>query len=161
MLKSSTLNIPFPSNLTANFLTIALPTLLTNALLGSAIKDNSMLKDIFAMPGTMASSLPKFRNLTNSNWFWSISLELCIMITFSLVPFMPLVILREWPGFNFFHIPLLERHLMWRVMVIPRPSVILSSFWSIIHEIVKKTLLVLMKYLVAISPILNRCLVSW
>ena len=101
-LKSSTPNISFPSSLTANFLMITFSMLLTNALLGSAIEDNSMLKDRFAIPGTITSSLPKFENLTNCNWFWSISLGLCMTIAFCLVPFMPLVILTEWPGFNFF-----------------------------------------------------------
>ena len=48
--------------------------LLTNVLLGSAVEDNLMLKDKFAVPGTIMSSLPKFENLTKSNWFWSISL---------------------------------------------------------------------------------------
>ena len=42
MSKLSTPNISFPSNLTANFLTIALPMLLTNDLLLSAVKDNSI-----------------------------------------------------------------------------------------------------------------------
>ena len=37
---------------------IALPMLLTNALLRLAVKDNSMLKDKFTVPGTMTSSLP-------------------------------------------------------------------------------------------------------
>ena len=99
--KSSTPNISFPSDLTTNFLMIALPMLLTNILIGSTIEDNSMLKDRFIVPGMVTSSLPKFRSLTRSNWFWSISLGLCMMITFFLVLFMPLVILREWPGFNY------------------------------------------------------------
>ena len=102
MSKFSMPNISFPSNLTTNFLTITLPTLLPNALLELAIKDNSMLKDRFIVPETITSSLPKFGDLTNSNWFWSISVGLCMMITFCLVLFMPLVILREWPGFNVF-----------------------------------------------------------
>ena len=92
----------YPLKLTANFFMIALPMLLTNVLLRSAVEDNSMLKDRFAVPGMMTSPLPKFGNLTNSNWFWSISLGLCMMITFCLVPLMPLVILREWPGSTFF-----------------------------------------------------------
>ena len=70
------------------------PMLLANVLLGSAIEDNSMLKDRFTVPGMMASSLPKFGHLTNSNWFWSISLRLCMTTTFCLVLFMPLGILR-------------------------------------------------------------------
>ena len=69
--RSSALNISFPSNLTDNFLTTTLPTLLTSALSGSAVEDNSMLKDRFAFSGMMMSSLPKLGNLTNSNWFWS------------------------------------------------------------------------------------------
>ena len=64
MLKSPTPNISFPLNLTANFLAIALPMLLANVLLGKAAEDNSMLKDRFAGPGMMMSSLPKFGNLT-------------------------------------------------------------------------------------------------
>ena len=39
MSKSSMLNISFLSNLTANFLMIALPMLLTNVLFGSAVVD--------------------------------------------------------------------------------------------------------------------------
>ena len=105
------------------------------AILVSAIEDNSMSKDKFAVPGTMTQSLPKFGNLTNSNWFWSISLGLCVMTTFCLVPVMPLVILRKWPGFNFFHILFLGYHLMWRTMVIPRPLVIPLSFWSTILRV--------------------------
>ena len=66
MLKTSMLNISFPSNLTANFLMIALPMLLTKVLFGSAVADNSMLKERFAIPGTMTSSMPKFGNLSNS-----------------------------------------------------------------------------------------------
>ena len=135
MLKLSTPNISFPSNLTANFLTITLPTLLTNTLLGSAGEDNLILKDRFVIPGMMMSSLPKFGNLTNSNWFWSISLGLCVTITFCLVPFMSLVILREWTGFNFFCIPFYGSHLMWRALVIPGPSVIPLSFWSFILRV--------------------------
>ena len=81
---------------------MALPVLLTSTLLGSAIEENSMLKDKFAIPGIMMPPLPKFRNLTNNNWFWSILLGLCMMIIFCLVPFIPLVILREQKGFNFF-----------------------------------------------------------
>ena len=83
------------SNLTTNFLTMALHMLLTNALLGLVTEDNSMLKNRFAVLGMMMSSLPKFGNLANSNWFWSISLGLCMMIAFCLVSFMPLVVLRE------------------------------------------------------------------
>ena len=64
----------FSFNLTANFFTIALPTLLTNVLLGYAFNDSSMLKDRFAVSGMMTSSLSKLGNLTNSNWLWSISL---------------------------------------------------------------------------------------
>ena len=114
---------------------IILPTLLTNALLGSAIEDNSMLKDRFAAPGTMMSSLPKLGNLTNNNWFWSISLGLCVIITFCLIPFIPLVILREQPGFNLFGIPFYGSHLIWRTMVIPGPSVMPLPFWSIILRV--------------------------
>ena len=60
------LNISFPSNFTANYLMIALPMLLTSVLLGSAAEDNSMLKERFAVHGTMTSSLPKFGNLTRN-----------------------------------------------------------------------------------------------
>ena len=67
MSKSSMLKISFPSNFTANFLMIALPMLLTNVLFASMVEDNSMLKERFAVPGTMTSSLPKFGNLTNNN----------------------------------------------------------------------------------------------
>ena len=73
-------------------------TLLTNALLGSAVNDNSMLKGRLVVPGMMMSSLPKLRNLTRNNWLWSISLGLCVTITFCMVPFMPLVILKERLG---------------------------------------------------------------
>ena len=93
--KLSTPNISFSSDLTANFLMIAFPMLLTNTLAGSAVEDNLMLKDRFAIPGTMTSSLPKFRNLTSSNWFWLISQGLCMTITSCLVPLMHLVVLRE------------------------------------------------------------------
>ena len=67
MSKSSMLSLSFPSNLTANFLMIALPMLLTNVLFASTVEDNSMLKEKFAGPGMMTSSLPKFGNLTSSN----------------------------------------------------------------------------------------------
>ena len=67
MSKSSMLNVSFPSNLTANFLMIALPTLLTRVLFRSAVADNSMLNERFAVLGTMTSSLPKFGSLTNNN----------------------------------------------------------------------------------------------
>ena len=63
--KSSILIISFPLILTANFLTIALPTLLTNILLGSAIELDVECR--FAVPGMIMSSSQKFRNLTNSN----------------------------------------------------------------------------------------------
>ena len=46
---------------------IALPMLLTKVLFGSAVADNSMLKERIAVPGMMTSSLPKFGNLTRSN----------------------------------------------------------------------------------------------
>ena len=55
MSKSSMLNISFPSNLIASFFTIALPMLLTNILFGSAVEFNSMLKERFAVPGTITS----------------------------------------------------------------------------------------------------------
>ena len=59
-----------------------------------------------------------------------------MMITFGLVPFIPLVVLREWIGFNFFdQIPFYGSHLMWRTIVIPRPSVMLLSFCSIILRV--------------------------
>ena len=61
------LKISFPSNFTANFLTIALPMLLTNVLFESTVEDNSKLKERFAIPRMMMSSLPKFGNLTSSN----------------------------------------------------------------------------------------------
>ena len=67
MSKSSTLKISFPSNFTANFLTMTLPILLTNVLFASTIEDNSVLKERFAVPGMMTLSLPKFGNLTSSN----------------------------------------------------------------------------------------------
>ena len=67
MSKSSMLKISFPSNFTANILMIALPMLLTNVLFESMVEDNSMLKERFAAPGKMTSSLPKFGNLTNNN----------------------------------------------------------------------------------------------
>ena len=76
--------------------------LFTNVLFLSVVEDNSMLKDRFAITGIMMSSLLKVGNLTNSSWFWLISLGLCMMITFCLVAFMPLTVLREWPGYNFF-----------------------------------------------------------
>ena len=46
---------------------IALPMLLTDALFGSAVADNSVLKERFTIPGMMMLSLPKFGNLTSSN----------------------------------------------------------------------------------------------
>ena len=95
MSKLSMPNISFPSNLTASFLMITLPMLLTNIHLRSAIKDSLMLKDRFAIPEAMILPLLKFQNLTRSNWFWSNPLGLCVMITFCLVPFIPLVVLRE------------------------------------------------------------------
>ena len=61
------LKISFPSNFTANFLAIALPMLLTNVLFASTIEDDSMLKERFAVPGMMMSSLLKLGNLTSSN----------------------------------------------------------------------------------------------
>ena len=67
MSKLSMLSISFPSNLTANFFMIALPMLLTKVLFASAVEVNSMLKERFAVPGMMTSSLPKFGNLTSSN----------------------------------------------------------------------------------------------
>ena len=67
MSKSSMLKTSFPSSFTANFLMIALPMLLTNVLFVSTAEDNSMLKERFAVPGMMMSSLPKFGNLTNNN----------------------------------------------------------------------------------------------
>ena len=67
MSKSSMLKISLPSNFTANFLMIALPMLLTNVLFVSLVENNSMLKERFAVPGMMTSSLPKFGNLTNNN----------------------------------------------------------------------------------------------
>ena len=36
--------------------------LLTNFLFGSAVEDNSMLKERFVVPGTITSSLPNFGN---------------------------------------------------------------------------------------------------
>ena len=59
--------ISFPSDFTANFLTIVMPMLLTNVLFASTVEVNSMLKLRFAIPGTMTSSLPKFGNLTSSS----------------------------------------------------------------------------------------------
>ena len=50
--------------------------LLINILLLSSVESNLMLKDSFAIPEITISLLPKFGNLTNSNWFWSISLSL-------------------------------------------------------------------------------------
>ena len=60
MSKSSVHNISSPSNLTASFCTIALPVLLTRVLFGSAVEVNSMLKERFAVPGAIKSSLAKF-----------------------------------------------------------------------------------------------------
>ena len=74
--KLSTLIISFPSNLTANFLMIALPMLLTDVLFASMAEVNSTLKLRFAVPGMMTSSLPKFGNLTSSSLAWPISLGL-------------------------------------------------------------------------------------
>ena len=65
--KSSTLIISCSSNLTANFLMIALPMLLTNVLFASMAEDNSMLKERFAVSGMMTPSWPKFGNLTSSS----------------------------------------------------------------------------------------------
>ena len=131
MLKSSTPYILFPLNLTASFLMIALLMLPTNALFLSAIEDNSMLTDRFTLPRMMTSPLFKFRNLTNNNWLWLILMGLCLMITFCLVPFMPLVILREC---TFFHTflgvsPNVENY--------SGPSVMLLPFWSIIHRVME------------------------
>ena len=66
MSKLSMLNVSLPSNLNANFFTTALPVLLTKVLFGSAVDDNSMLKERFAVPGAITSSLPKFGNLISS-----------------------------------------------------------------------------------------------
>ena len=115
------------SNLTANLFTVALPTLLTNILLGSD-DDNLMLNDRITIPGTMMSSLPKFRNLTRSNWSWSISLRLCILITFCLILFMPFGHSQRMLGFQFCTIHFWGCHLMWRTTVIPGPSVMLLPF---------------------------------
>ena len=60
------------------------------------------MKNRFAIPGMMTSSLVQKPNQQLLNWLWLISLGLCVTITFCLVPFMPLVIVREWPGFIFF-----------------------------------------------------------
>ena len=126
----------FNISLTINFLMISLPVLLTNILLGSAIEYNLMLKDRFTVPGMMTSSLPKFGNLSNSNWSCSISLGLCMMITFCLVLFVPLVIVSEYSGFSFILNCIFSRHhLMWRTTVIPGPSDMLLSFWSIICRV--------------------------
>ena len=96
------LNISFPSNLTANFFMIALPMLLTRALFGSAVEVNSMLKESFTISGMMMSSLPKFGNLTSRSRFWSITLRLCVTITFCLIPSIPLGVHSERSGFNHF-----------------------------------------------------------
>ena len=64
--KSSMLNISFHSNLTANYIYDS-PTCITNIFFVSAVEDNSMLKERFAIPGMIALSLPKFGNLTSSN----------------------------------------------------------------------------------------------
>ena len=108
--------------------------LLSNALLDSAVEDNLMLKGKFVIPGMITSSLPKFRKLSRSNWFWSIWLGLWVTITFCLVHFMPLV--GHSQGRTriqlFFCIPFLGCHQMWRTMVIPVSSVMSLSFWSII-----------------------------
>ena len=74
MLKLFTPNISFPSNLTANFLTTALPKLLTNAFLGSATEDNSMLQDRFAVPGMM-TSLVNLAGVVCDNYLLSCSLH--------------------------------------------------------------------------------------
>ena len=135
--KSSTLIISFPSNFTANFLTIALPMLLTNVLLASTAEVNSMLKLRFAVPGMITSLLPKFGNLTSSSWAWSISLGLWVTITFCLVPFIPLGVLREHSGFNHFLYSILIgdyilRSRIWRTTVTCGPSVMILLLWSII-----------------------------
>ena len=67
MSKSSMLSISFPSNLTANFLMITLPMLLTNILFLSLVESNLMLKERFAIPGMIISLLLKLGNLTNGN----------------------------------------------------------------------------------------------
>ena len=75
---------------------------LSKVLIGSAVEDNSMIKERFAIPGMITSSLPKFWNVTSSNWFWSISLGLWVTITFCLVPFIPWRVRGERSGFNLF-----------------------------------------------------------
>ena len=89
MSKSSMLKISFPSNLTASFLKIALPILLADVFFVSTFDSSLMSKLKFAVPGIMTSLLPKFGNLTNNNWFWSISLGLWVTITFWREPFTP------------------------------------------------------------------------
>ena len=106
--KLSTLNISSPSNLTANFLTIALPTLLADILFLSLVESKLMLKERLTIPTMMMSSLPKLGNLTNSNWFWSISLGLCVTIIFCLVPFILRAILRECSGLSLFPYSILK-----------------------------------------------------
>ena len=49
------------------FFMIALPMLLTKVLFGLVVEVNSTLKERFAIPGMMTSSLPKFGNLTSSS----------------------------------------------------------------------------------------------
>ena len=44
---------------------LALPMLLTRVLFASTVEVNSTLKERFAVPGMMTSSLPKFGNLTS------------------------------------------------------------------------------------------------
>ena len=71
MSKSSMLNISFPSNFTASFFMVALPTLFTKVLFASTVEDNSMSKERFAVPGMMTSSLLKFITITDfgqSHW---------------------------------------------------------------------------------------------
>ena len=132
--------ISLPSNLTSSFFMIALPMLLANVLFVSMVDDNSMLKERFAFPGMMTSSLPKFGNLTSRSWAWSISLGLWVTITFCPVPFIPSGVLRECSGFNHYPYSIFKGDYILllrisRTTVICRPSVMTSLFWSVILRV--------------------------
>ena len=125
--KFFTPGISFPLNLTANFYMIALPMLLTNILIGSAIKDNSMLKDRFANPGMMMLPLPKFGTspevIGSGQFHWGCASQLP-SVWFPLSPGLSQRTLRAQfhtiARFRVFHFG--GCHLMWTTMVIIVPG---------------------------------------
>ena len=132
MSKSSTLIISFPSNVTANFLMTALPTLLTNVLFASTVEVNSMLKLRFTIPGMMTSSLLKFGNLTSSSFTWSNLTGVVSDNYFCLIPFIPLGVLREHSGFNRSPYSIFNRGLYFMVEYMKH----YSYLWTISYDVI-------------------------